>query len=371
MYDYLIVGAGLYGAVFAQQAKAAGKKCLVIDKRDHIAGNIFCENTEGIHVHKYGAHIFHTSNKEVWKYVNQFVEFNNYINTPLANFQGKLFSLPFNMYTFYQLWGTATPDEAKAKIEEQRSKYKGIEPQNLEEQALSLAGDDIYRMLIKGYTEKQWGRNANELPAFIIRRLPFRFTYNNNYFRDPYQGIPIGGYNKLIEALLGDTEVRLNTDFNDQKEYFRSIAKKIIYTGEIDRFFDYRFGPLEYRSLRFDHKFMKGVSNYQGNAVINYTEKEIPFTRVIEHKHFEFGEQEDTVVTWEYPSDWKIGDEPYYPVNDEKNSLLFEKYKSLAQSDSQVVFGGRLGEYKYYDMDQVIASALKSAQNILENGQSE
>ncbi len=365
MYDYLIVGAGFYGAVFAQQARKQGKKCLVIEKRNHIAGNAFCERIAGINVHKYGAHIFHTSNQKIWDYVNQFACFNNFINSPLANFKGKLYSLPFSMYTFYQLWGTATPEEAAAKIEEQRKKYKGITPTNLEEQALLLAGDDIYHTLIKGYTEKQWGREAKDLPAFIIRRLPFRFTYNNNYFRDRYQGIPMGGYTDLIKNILEGTEVRLNTDFLQNKDYFRSIASKIIYTGEIDRFFDYKFGPLEYRSLHFENKLFKDVSNYQGNAVINFTEKEVPYTRVIEHKHFEFGEQKDTLVTWEYPLDWSIGDEPYYPINDEKNTALFCKYKSISKSDSQIFFGGRLGEYKYYDMDQVIASALNFTQHIL------
>lgn len=365
MYDFLIVGAGLYGAVFAQQAVKKGKKVLVIEKRDHIAGNIYCEKRNGINVHKFGAHIFHTNNEEVWQYVNQFVQFNNYVNSPLANYKGKIYNLPFNMNTFYQMWGTITPDEAKAEIDKQRAKYKNIEPTNLEEQALFLGGKDIYEKLIKGYTEKQWGRPATEIPAFIIKRLPFRFTYNNNYFNDPYQGIPKGGYNVLVENLLKGAEVKLGVDFLENKEYYKSIANKIIYTGEIDQYFDYQFGQLEYRSLKFEHELIENCDNYQGNAVVNYTEREVPFTRILEHKHFEFGTQDKTIITREYPMDWEKGMEPYYPINDERNNSLYEKYKTLGEADEQVIFGGRLGEYKYYDMDKVIASALKKAEEIL------
>ena len=361
-YDYLIVGAGLYGSIFAYEMNKKGKKCLVIDKRNHIGGNIYCENIEGINVHKYGAHIFHTSNKEVWEYINQFCEFNNYINSPIANYKGEIYNLPFNMNTFNKLWGVVTPEEAKAKIEEQKKEFSIIEPKNLEEQAISLIGKYIYEKLIKGYTEKQWGRKATELPAFIIKRLPVRFTYDNNYFNDRYQGIPIGGYTKIIEKMLDGIEVKLNTNFFDNREYFENIAEKIVFTGMIDEFYNYKFGKLEYRSLRFETEILD-KENYQGNAVVNYTEREIPYTRIIEHKHFEFGKQEKTVITKEYPSEWKEGDEPYYPVNDEKNNKLYEKYKELAEKETNVIFGGRLGEYKYYDMDKVIEKVSKDLKN--------
>ena len=358
-YDYLIVGAGLFGAVFAHEARCAGKRCLVIDKRGQCGGNLYCEDVESIHVHKYGAHIFHTDNKEVWDYVNSFVEFNRYTNSPLARFGDKLYNLPFNMNTFYQLWGVKTPAEAKEKIEEQRREFAHItEPANLEEQALKLCGKDIYRCLIKGYTEKQWGRAATELPAFIIRRIPFRFVYDNNYFNDKYQGIPIGGYTKLVEKLLGEIEVKLDTDYFENRKYFDSIADKVIYTGEIDRYFDYRFGHLEYRTVSFETELLEGVANYQGNAVVNYTDAETPYTRIIEHKHFEFGNQPDTVISKEYSKEWKPGDEPYYPVNDERNGALYAQYKALADAQERVLFGGRLAEYKYYDMHQVIIRAL-------------
>lgn len=352
-YDYLIVGAGLYGSIFAYEMNKKGKKCLVIDKRDHIGGNIYCENIEGINVHKYGAHIFHTSNKEVWEYINQFCEFNNYINSPIANYKGEIYNLPFNMNTFNKLWGVRTPEEAKMKIEEQKKEFGIVEPKNFEEQAISLIGKDIYEKLIKGYTEKQWGRKATELPAFIIKRLPVRFIYDNNYFNDRYQGIPIGGYTKIIEKMLEGVEVKLDTNFFDNREYFERIAEKIVFTGMIDEFYDYKFGKLEYRSLRFETEVLN-IENYQGNAVVNYTEREIPYTRIIEHKHFEFGKQEKTVITREYPSEWKEEDEPYYPVNDEKNNKLYEKYRELAEKEVNIIFGGRLGEYKYYDMDKVI-----------------
>ena len=357
-YDYLIVGAGLYGSIFAYEMNKKDKKCLVIDKRNHIGGNIYCENIEGINVHKYGAHIFHTSNKDVWKYINQFCEFNNYINSPIANYKGEIYNLPFNMNTFNKLWGVVTPEEAKVKIEEQKKEFSITEPKNLEEQAISLIGKDIYEKLIKGYTEKQWGRKATELPAFIIKRLPVRFTYDNNYFNDRYQGIPIGGYTKIIEKMLDGIEVKLNTNFFDNREYFENIAEKIVFTGMIDEFYNYKFGKLEYRSLRFETEILD-EENYQGNAVVNYTEREIPYTRIIEHKHFEFGKQEKTVITKEYPSEWKEGDEPYYPVNDEKNNKLYEKYRELAKQEKNIIFGGRLGEYKYYDMDKVIEKELK------------
>lgn len=356
-YDYLIVGAGLYGSIFAYEMNKKGKKCLVIDKRNHIGGNIYCENIEGINVHKYGAHIFHTSNKEVWGYINQFCEFNNYINSPIANYKGEIYNLPFNMNTFNKLWGVVTPEEAKIKIEEQKKEFSITEPKNLEEQAISLIGKDIYEKLIKGYTEKQWGRKATELPAFIIKRLPVRFTYDNNYFNDRYQGIPIGGYTKIIEKMLDGIEVKLNTNFFDNREYFENIAEKIVFTGMIDEFYNYKFGKLEYRSLRFETETLN-EENYQGNAVVNYTEREIPYTRIIEHKHFEFGKQEKTVITKEYPSEWKEGDEPYYSVNDERNNKLYEKYRELAEKETNIIFGGRLGEYKYYDMDKVIEKVL-------------
>ena len=364
-YDYLIVGAGLFGAVFAHEARCAGKRCLVIDKRGQCGGNLYCEDVEGIHVHKYGAHIFHTDNKEVWDYVNSFVEFNRYTNSPLARFGDKLYNLPFNMNTFYQLWGVKTPAEAKEKIEEQRREFAHItEPANLEEQALKLCGKDIYRCLIKGYTEKQWGRAATELPAFIIRRIPFRFVYDNNYFNDKYQGIPVGGYNKLIEGLLDGIETKTGIDFFSDRAHWMSVADKIIFTGKIDEFYDYRFGNLEYRTVRFEEEVID-CSNYQGNAVVNYTEREVPYTRIIEHKHFEMFGQEvytcpKTVISREYSTEWKLGMEPYYPVNDERNSQLYLKYKELADGETNVTFGGRLAEYKYYDMAPVIESVVQS-----------
>lgn len=356
-YDYLIVGAGLFGSIFAYEANKRGKKCLVIDKRDHIGGNIYCKNIEGINVHQYGAHIFHTSNKKIWDYVNSFVEFNRYTNSPIANYKGEIYNLPFNMNTFNKLWGVVTPQEAKEKIEEQKRELGIIEPKNLEEQAISLVGTDIYTKLIKGYTEKQWGRSATELPAFIIKRLPVRFTYDNNYFNDKYQGIPEGGYNIIIEKMLENIEVNLSTDFFEKREDLSSLAEKIVFTGMIDEFYNYKFGTLEYRSLKFEHETINS-ENYQGVAVVNYTEREIPYTRVIEHKHFEYGIQEKTVITREYPADWKIGDEPYYPINNEKNNSLFEKYKEISLKEKNVIFGGRLGNYKYYDMHQVIEVAL-------------
>ena len=357
-YDYLIVGSGLFGAVFAHEAKKRGKKCLVIDKRNHKGGNVYCEKIEDINVHKYGAHIFHTNDKAIWDYVNQFVEFNRYTNSPVAFYKDEVYNLPFNMNTFHQLWGVKTPEEASAKIEEQ-VKVSGIaDPQNLEEQAISLVGTDIYEKLIKGYTEKQWGRKATELPAFIIKRLPVRFTYDNNYFNDKYQGIPIGGYNKLIDGLLEGIEVILNVDFFEDREYYRQLADKIVFTGKIDEYYNNQFGTLEYRSLKFDTQ-IKELENFQGNAVVNYTEREIPYTRIIEHKHFEFGTQKKTVITYEYPDEWSQGKESYYPVNDEKNNTIYKKYKELSAKDTNVIFGGRLAEYKYYDMHQIIASALK------------
>ena len=365
MYDYLIVGAGLYGAVFAFEAKKKGKTCLVIEKRDHIGGNIYCEDIEGIHVHKYGAHIFHTSNKETWEYVNQFAEFNNYINTPIARYKDEVYNMPFNMNTFSKMWNIATPDEAKAEIEKQRQEITG-EPQNLEEQAISLVGRDIYEKLVKGYTEKQWGRDCRELPAFIIKRLPVRFTYNNNYFRDRFQGIPMGGYTAMVEKMLEGIEVRTGVDYLEEKDKWNETAKKVIYTGPIDAYFAYQYGPLEYRSVRFETEVLD-QKNYQGNAVVNYTEREIPYTRIIEHKHFEFGEQPKTVISREYPSEWQPGDEPYYPINNEKNNTLYEKYKELSIKQEKVIFGGRLGEYKYYDMDKVIESALYKAKDELQN----
>ena len=355
-YDYLIVGAGLFGSVFAYEAKKRNKKCLVIEKRSHIGGNLYCENIEGINVHQYGEHIFHTSNEKVWNYINQFLEFNNYINSPVANYNGEVYNLPFNMNTFSKLWNIFTPQEAKAIIENQRQIIKET-PTNLEEQAISLVGTDIYKKLIKEYTEKQWGCKATELPAFIIKRLPVRFTYDNNYFNDRYQGIPIGGYNKLFEKLLVDIDVKLNVDYFSNRSYFDNLAEKVIYTGMIDQFFDYKYGVLDYRSLRFETEVLE-IENYQGNAVVNYTDYKTPFTRIIEHKHFEFGNQEKTVITKEYPSNWQLGDEPYYPVNNEENNELFEKYKELASIRKDVIFGGRLGDYKYYDMHDVILNAL-------------
>ena len=373
MYDYLIVGTGLYGAVFAAEAKKAGKKCLAIDKRDHIGGNIYTEKVHGINVHKYGAHIFHTDSDEAWDYVNQYVKFNRFSNSPVARYRDELYNLPFNMNTFHQLWGVKTPEEAKKEIERQTGEAReriGNEPKNLEEQALLLGGKDIYEKLIKGYTEKQWGRKATELPSFIIRRLPFRFIYDNNYFNDKYQGIPIGGYTTLIEKLFEGTDIRLNTDFYKDKESLLSESDHVIFTGLIDEYFDYCYGPLEYRSLRFETEVMD-TDNYQGNAVVNYTEYEVPYTRIIEHRHFEeFGsytgesEKGKTVVTREYPATWKIGDEPYYPVNNEKNNALYEKYRALADGTG-VHFGGRLGKYKYYDMDDVIIDALGDVKEIL------
>lgn len=357
MYDYLIVGAGLFGAVFAHEAKKKGKKCLVIDKRPHIGGNIYTENVEGIAVHKYGAHIFHTSNREVWKYVQQFAEFNRYTNSPVANFHGEIYSMPFNMYTFNKMWGVVTPGEARKKIDDQVKASRIENPKNLEEQAISLVGRDIYEKLVKGYTEKQWGRRATELPSFIIKRLPVRFTYDNNYFNDTYQGIPIGGYTGMIEKMLEGIDVRLGVDFFENRELLQAEAKKIVFTGMIDAYFDYSLGELEYRGLRFETELLD-EDNYQGNAVVNYTDYETPYTRIIEHKHFEFGTQPKTVITKEYPQQWVRGEEPYYPMNDEKNNALYQKYRELAEKESGVIFGGRLGQYQYYDMDDVIESAL-------------
>lgn len=357
-YDYLIVGSGLFGAVMACELTRKGKKCLVVDKREHIGGNVYTELVNGIQVHKYGAHIFHTNNKKVWDYLNSFVEFNRYTNSPLANYKGKLYNLPFNMNTFYQIWGVTTPAKAMEKIGEQRKKAGIKNPQNLEEQAIALVGEDIYRILIKEYTEKQWGRKATELPAFIIKRLPVRLTFDNNYFNDRYQGIPIGGYTRLVEKLLEGIEIQLETDFCKNRENLTALADKMVYTGEIDRYFDYCYGELNYRSLRFEHEILRGIGNYQGNAVVNYTSIEVPYTRIIEHKHFEFGTQQDTVITREYPKEWEKGDEPYYPVNDVINGELYEKYHALAEQEKSVIFGGRLAEYKYYDMHQVIETAL-------------
>jgi len=357
-YDYVIVGSGLFGAICAYELKKKGKTVLVVEKREHIGGNVYTENVDGINVHKYGAHIFHTNDRDIWEYVNSFVEFNRFTNSPLANYKGNYYNLPFNMNTFYQLWGTKTPAEALDKINEQRGEMAGKEASNLEEQAISLVGRDIYHALIKGYTEKQWGRDCKELPAFIIKRLPVRMTYDNNYFSDRYQGIPIGGYTKIIEKMLEGIEVRLNANFLESRDEYTSMGEKLIYTGPIDEYFDYRFGKLEYRSLRFETERLDDNSNYQGNAVVNYTERDIPFTRIIEHKHFDPVETEHTVITKEYPSEWKLGDEPYYPVNDEKNMSLFKQYRELAKNEVGVDFGGRLAEYKYYDMHQVIRSAL-------------
>lgn len=370
-FDYLIVGAGLYGATFAYLAKQKGKRCLVIDKRSHLGGNIYCDDVEGIHVHKYGAHIFHTSNKQVWNFVNSFVSFNRYTNTPVANYKGKLYNLPFNMNTFYAMWGVTTPSQAIAKIEEQKSDavsvLNGREPANLEEQALTLVGRDIYEKLIRGYTEKQWGRNCTELPAFIIKRLPVRLTFDNNYFDDTYQGIPIGGYNKLIDALLDGIETKTSVDFFENREYWENIAEKIVFTGKIDEFFDYKFGMLEYRTVRFETEKLE-EQNHQGNAVINYTEAEVPYTRIIEHKHFEpenpIYSESVTVISREYATEWKDGMEPFYPVNDTKNSFLYQKYKELSENEKNVIFGGRLAEYKYYDMDDVIEKCFKDVEHI-------
>ena len=362
-YDYLVVGAGLYGAVFAHEAKKAGKKVLVIDKRPNIAGNVYTENVEGIHVHKYGAHIFHTNSKEVWEFVTRFAEFNRFTNSPVANYHGELYSLPFNMYTFNKMWGVVTPEEAAARIEEQRREAGITEPKNLEEQAISLVGRDIFEKLIKGYTEKQWGRDCKDLPAFIIKRLPVRFTFDNNYFNALYQGIPTGGYTKMVANMLEGIEVQLNEDYLEKKEQFDTLAEKVVYTGPVDAYFGYSMGYLEYRSVRFENELLD-IPNFQGNAAVNYTDRETPWTRIIEHKWFEFGKDEQgndlpkTVISREYSSEWKPGDEPYYPVNDEKNGNLYNKYKELASREENIIFGGRLGEYKYYDMDAVIASAL-------------
>ncbi len=364
-YDYLIIGAGLYGSVFAHNVTQKGKKCLIVEKRNHLAGNIYTEEINGINVHKYGAHIFHTSNRAIWEYVNSFVEFNRFTNSPIANYKGTLYNLPFNMNTFYQLWGVKTPEEAKAKIEEQKAEYNHItNPNNLEEQALVLGGKHIYEILIKGYTEKQWGRPATEIPAFIIRRLPFRFTFDNNYFNDIYQGIPIGGYTKLVEKLLDGIEVRLNTNYFENKIELDRLASKIVYTGKIDEFFDYKYGKLEYRSLHFENELLN-IPNYQGNAVVNYTEREIPYTRILEHKHFEFGSQSKTYITREYPHEFSKDNEPYYPINDERNQKMYVKYNELATQFSNVIFGGRLATYKYYDMHQVIEKAILKSKDII------
>ena len=360
MYDYLVVGSGLFGAVFAHEARKNGKSVLMLERRNHVGGNIYCEELDGINIHKYGAHIFHTSYKDVWEYVNQFVEFNNYVNSPVANYKGELYNLPFNMNTFTKLWGVVTPQEAANRIAQQRTVIQGT-PQNLEEQAISLVGTDIYTKLIKGYTEKQWGCSCTELPAFIIKRLPVRYTFDNNYFNDKYQGIPIGGYNKLIDALLEGIEVRMGIDYNDNSAEYRKLAAKIVYTGPIDAYFAYSLGRLEYRGLRFETERLEEL-NHQGVAVVNYTQREIPYTRIIEHKHFEFGTQPVTYITKEYPADWHPGEEAYYPVNNDKNQQLYEKYAALAVQESNVIFGGRLAEYKYYDMDDVIKSALIRAE---------
>jgi len=369
-YDYLVVGSGLYGAVFAREAADRGKKVLVIDKRPNVAGNIYTEKVEGIHVHKYGAHIFHTNDTKVWKYITRFAEFNRFTNSPVANYRGELYSLPFNMYTFNKMWGVVTPEEATAKIEEQKKEACITEPKNLEEQAISLVGRDIFEKLIKGYTEKQWGRDCKDLPAFIIKRLPVRLTFDNNYFNALYQGIPIGGYTQLVEHLLEGIEVRLNTDYLEQKEALDRLAETVVYTGPIDAYFGYSLGALEYRSVRFETEVLD-IPNFQGNAAVNYTDRETPWTRIIEHKWFEFGKDEQgqdlpkTVISREYSSEWKPGDEPYYPVNDEKNGALYAEYKKLADAEQNVIFGGRLAEYRYYDMDAVIASALKKSEEVL------
>ena len=363
-YDYLVVGAGLYGAVFAREAKKAGKSVLVIDKRPNIAGNVYTEEVEGINVHVYGAHIFHTNNKKVWDYITQYAEFNRFTNSPVANYKGELYSLPFNMYTFNKMWGVVTPEEAEAKIEEQKKAAGITDPKNLEEQAISLVGTDIYEKLVKGYTEKQWGRDCRDLPAFIIKRLPVRLTFDNNYFNALYQGIPMGGYTKMVANLLDGIEVRLNVDYLANKAELDALADKVVYTGPIDAYFDYKLGTLEYRSVRFETEVLD-KPNFQGNAAVNYTDRETPWTRIIEHKWFEFGTQPKTVISREYSSEWKPGDEPYYPVNDEKNGELYQQYKALADKEQKVIFGGRLGEYKYYDMDAVIASALDMCQKEL------
>nr|WP_283571156.1 UDP-galactopyranose mutase [Paenibacillus brevis] len=360
----MIVGAGLYGAVFAHEVNKAGKTCLILDKRNHIGGNVYTEKVADIQVHRYGAHIFHTSNTEIWRYVNQFAEFNRFTNSPLANYKGELYNLPFNMNTFNKMWGVITPEEARQKIEQQRRDSYVESPRTLEEQAINLVGSDIYETLIRGYTEKQWGRPCHELPAFIIRRLPVRFTYDNNYFNDPYQGIPNGGYTAMVEKMIEGIEVRLEADYLADKVYWDNVAKQIVYTGPIDAYFSFRYGVLAYRSLTFDNELLE-IDNYQGNAVVNYTDRETPYTRIIEHKHFEFGTQPQTLITREYSVEWKRGDEPYYPINDELNSILYAKYKQLADAEQHVIFGGRLGEYKYYDMDKVIASALLRVKEVL------
>ena len=370
MYDYLVVGAGLYGAIFAREATAAGKSVLVVDKRPHIAGNVYTEEVEGIHVHKYGAHIFHTNNKKVWDYITRFAEFNRFTNSPVANYHGELYSLPFNMYTFNKMWGVVTPEEAQAKIQEQCRAAGITVPRNLEEQAISLVGTDIYEKLVKGYTEKQWGRDCKELPAFIIKRLPVRLTFDNNYFNALYQGIPVGGYTRMVANLLEGIEVRLGVDYLEQKGTLDALADKVVYTGAIDAYFDYRLGYLEYRSVRFEEELLD-MPNFQGNAAVNYTDRETPWTRIIEHKWFEFGKDIEgkdlpkTVISREYSSEWKPGEEPYYPVNDERNSALYEEYRKLAAQEPKVIFGGRLGEYKYYDMDAVIAAALDTCEKEL------
>ncbi len=362
-YDYLIVGAGLYGAIFAHEMTCAGKTCLVIDRRNHIGGNVYTENVEGINVHRYGAHIFHTSDKKVWDYMNSFAEFNRYTNSPIARYKDELYNLPFNMNTFHQLWGVTTPEEAKAEIDRQKKEAalpEGTEPKNMAEAAIQLVGKDIFEKLVKGYTAKQWGRPAEELPPFIIKRLPVRFTYDNNYFNDSFQGIPIGGYTKIIEKMLEGSDVKLSVDLFDSRDEYEAMADKTVFTGMIDEYYGYRFGELEYRSLRFDEKVVD-TDNFQGNAVVNYTEYEVPYTRIIEHKHFEFAKSDKSVITYEYPAAWKKGDEPYYPMNDDRNNALYAKYKELADKEERVIFGGRLGRYRYYDMHQVVACALEDS----------
>ncbi len=364
-YDYLVVGTGLFGAVFAVEMKKAGKKCFCIDKREHIGGNIYTEEEHGIQVHKYGAHIFHTSNRAVWEYVNRLADFNHYINSPVAVYQDELYNLPFNMNTFSKMWGIRTPAQAQAKIAKQRAREQVEHPSNLEEQALSLVGRDVYEKLVKGYTEKQWGRDCKELPAFIIKRLPVRFTYDNNYFTDPYQGIPVGGYTRIIEKLLQDIPVQCGISYREFLERTEDCFDKVLYTGMIDEYFDYRLGELQYRSLRFEEEYLPDCDNYQGNAVVNFTERQVPYTRIIEHKHFEFGTGEGTVITKEYPAEWRRGDDPYYPINDERNNKLFAAYQELAASEKNVLFGGRLGQYRYYDMDKCLEAALAMAQSEL------